>query len=199
MQHCLSGIKWDCGCFFYCSIQINPLVVTQDASPHSFVFLDHNTTLSIFPLPLSQATLQTHKWFACYCIRKETSGCCYLTSFTCTALLNIPSHLRWHSSAFSLSLKIFNNSELIDASCFPWWSITISHTSPNLQPQWLTIFPSHVHISLHILLKILTLKAKKWILLCRTEKPCTKTPFAVVSVNTHSPCCIFNFLFSKVH
>lgn len=40
-------------------IQINPLVVTQDAAPHSSVFLDHNTTLNIFPLPPSQATLQT--------------------------------------------------------------------------------------------------------------------------------------------
>lgn len=128
-------------------IQINPLVVTQDAAPHCFVFLDHNTTLNTFPLPPSQATLQTHKWFACYCIRKETSGCCYLTSFTCTTLLNTPSRLRWCSPAFSFSFKIFNNSELIDAPWVPSWSITISHTSPILQPQRLIIFPSHVHTS----------------------------------------------------
>lgn len=176
-----------------------PISSNTRCSTSLFCFLDHNMTLNIFPLPPSQATLQTHKGFACYCVRKEASGCCCLTSFTCTALLNTPSHLTWCSSAISLSFKIFNNSELIDAPCVPWWSITINHTSPTLQPQWLITFPSQEYASLYILLKILTLRARNWILLCRTEKPCTKTPFAAVSTNTHSPRCIFNLLFSKVH
>lgn len=68
-------------------IQINSLVIKQDAALHFLVFSDHNMTLIIFPLPPSQTGLQKHKRFAYVIELKKVLKILLLTSFTCCTLL----------------------------------------------------------------------------------------------------------------
>lgn len=88
----------------------------QDAAPHFLVFLDHNMTLNIFPLPPPQTTLQKHKGFA-YVIELKERPQDLATSHPSHALL---SSTHWHVSddaaplSFSL-FKISYNGEFVDA------------------------------------------------------------------------------------
>jgi len=120
-------------------------------------------------------TAETQRICMCYWAKRVTSWSCYLTPFTCPTLLGTLACLWWWSLLFLF--KSSNNGEFIDVPCtLPWWLITI---------------PSQKYISLDMLLEVLISRARNWILLCRTEMPFTKTPFAGVSINTHPSCCLF--------
>lgn len=157
-------------------IQINSLAIMQHAVPHFPVYLDHNMTLNSFPLPPSQTTLQKHKWFA-YVIELKEKPQVLATSPPSYALL---SSTHWHILEDAAQLAfLFLKSQtmvtlLMPPCALPWW-----------------LHSPQKYISLDIFLEVLTSRARNWILLCRTEKPCAKTPFAAVSINTHSSHCLF--------
>lgn len=147
-------------------IQINPPVTMQDAEPPFLAFSDHNITLHIFPLWSSQTTMQKHEGFAH--VTELKMLLCHI--------LHMPS-THWHVSDAAAQLcfplfKISDNGEFID--------------SLQCSARVLNYILSQKKTSLDTLLETLTSRARNCILLCRTEKSCAKTPFAAVSINTHS-------------